>query len=1548
MQLKHKNMTVPYIPYIQGSGPWCYDQRSKCNPLFNCKWLLVLLVALSCVFVSQVAFALGPLVVYSKEDANYDDIIYYRSFSSSWSSEGTAVDTNISGALTNHVAVTRPDGREQAVVAWATGSTNVHVTIYNGTNWDNGSGSPYADAKVITGVSSVYAAAYEQNSGQLLIAVGSGTAQMKYYLWDGNSWVIDGSTRSFASLTQTVQLIRMASKPGAGEIALMANDGTDCVGLIWDGSANAWGSEQKLNTDSVSLHFAAAVTYMQTGTYGGRALFVWDEEYVDGYYAYHRLNSREWTGVVWQSSSELYGSTTPSVYRIELAADPGSDDVLVVYQFSNGQIWAMAYTGSYGSPQSIATGYGSPSYNRPFNAIFESASGHSGHFLIVFSDSSQLKSRHYESIFNLASYTESLIGSSSTDCYWIDLARTADGATIHLVGQDAYATSGDYLIAYTWNNSSWTSQGNLTTGLLVYLDSSRGTKPFALTLQPPAPALTQAHYRWRNDNGPEQAGTVSLDTSSSNYATSGSSISLSHTVSGSNRLLLVGVSFGATSGTYLRSVTSVTSNTTYSLTYLGAYTYGSVARTEIWSLKDPPLGTNSIQVNLNASLSNTRGHAIVGASSFTGVDQTTPTGTVATAGNSSSAASVSISSASTELAFAVVAAQYGSLTNSGNNENWNVATISPCKGAGGTKAGASPNVTMTWTLDTTRIWSMTGVSIKPASAASWAANEDTQITGLTKTTNRRLRFLVSNTGAASSTATYKLQSAQAATCSSGTYSDVPTDTSGAWRITDTSYYTDGAASTNVSSGLTDPSGKTFVAGQLKDAGNTTGSITLTSSQFTEIEYAIQATDNAVLGKAMDIYSVYAQATLESMSLTQNHFRWRNDNGGEGAGALTPTVVNSNSGVCNNGNIVTFSLTVSGSNRLILVGISYYFYPTNPYNPPLITYVRWNGTDLNYVTGQTYYDYAATYIYSLVAPEAGTYNIQVQFSDRTYGAVGAVAFANVDQSIPLGTANNVGVNNSSPSIAVTTSPGDLVFGVIDTRDQDQTGRNADTLHWNASTSYVNAEGVSKAATSSSTTLSWTLGSTAVSGISAVPVRGASYNAATFATNEDVKIGVNKQTPIRLRMMVSNGAASSTGSVQYRLQVAETGTCSSGSYTAVGSDTDWQMVDSAYFVDGAATSNVASGLTDPTSYSFTAGQLKDTSDTTGGISLPVSNFSELEFSIQATTSATSGGDYCFRLYNATTGTVLNTYTNYATAKINGVTAIRLLSFDATGSGDAVKVSWSTGQEVENKGFNLYRGGSLSGPWVKLNAGLIPSDGPICVDWDGDGLPDDWEIAHGFDPAQNNADLDSDGDGVPNWLEYARGTDPLNPDTDGDGILDGQEAKGREPGGAAASGALGPEPGVQVIGSDASGITLELATQGFDATPVTVGGEAFERLRLAGTVHGYTLGAGSPQLPVKGVMLDVPAGKTATLELLTTASRSHTGYRIYPVPAHRVGEEGRLTEVFTWDQAAYGEDALYPGPAAELSTAYRRPPRPILAGARRRGPPTSLPPRRRASTA
>ena len=69
----------------------------------------------------------------------------------------------------------------------------------------------------------------------------------------------------------------------------------------------------------------------------------------------------------------------------------------------------------------------------------------------------------------------------------------------------------------------------------------------------------------------------------------------------------------------------------------------------------------------------------------------------------------------------------------------------------------------------------------------------------------------------------------------------------------------------------------------------------------------------------------------------------------------------------------------------------------------------------------------------------------------------------------------------------------------------------------------------------------------------------------------------------------------------------------------------------------------------------------------------------------------------------------------------------------------------------------------------SGTVTPHGPVCVDWDGDGIPDDWEIAHGLNPGVNDAALDRDGDGASNLLEYARGTDPLNPDTDGDGIAE-----------------------------------------------------------------------------------------------------------------------------------------------------------------------------------
>ena len=111
-------------------------------------------------------------------------------------------------------------------------------------------------------------------------------------------------------------------------------------------------------------------------------------------------------------------------------------------------------------------------------------------------------------------------------------------------------------------------------------------------------------------------------------------------------------------------------------------------------------------------------------------------------------------------------------------------------------------------------------------------------------------------------------------------------------------------------------------------------------------------------------------------------------------------------------------------------------------------------------------------------------------------------------------------------------------------------------------------------------------------------------------------------------------------------------------------------------------------------------------------------------------------------------------------------------------------------------------------------------------------------------------------------------------------------------------------------------------FEANVVNVGAQEFEQLHIADYVHGYTDELGAPQLPLKGILIDVPAGKEAQLSVLKTEVEPYSGYRIYPVPQDVPDTNEGMAAVgqqFVQDQSVYNADGFYPQTVAELGQSY-----------------------------
>ena len=174
---------------------------------------------------------------------------------------------------------------------------------------------------------------------------------------------------------------------------------------------------------------------------------------------------------------------------------------------------------------------------------------------------------------------------------------------------------------------------------------------------------------------------------------------------GANRILMVGISYRNSSG---RTVSSVTYGG-QTLTQVGTATTGQSGQIYIYTLLNPPTGANDIVVTWNGNLS---AGAVIGAITYAGVNQATPTGFVSATGVSTAPATPAITSGTGQLVFGVVAGMTtGAYTPAGL---WSaVATSGSSAGAGQTQVGTSPSVTLSWT-GSNAIWVAGGVSLQPA------------------------------------------------------------------------------------------------------------------------------------------------------------------------------------------------------------------------------------------------------------------------------------------------------------------------------------------------------------------------------------------------------------------------------------------------------------------------------------------------------------------------------------------------------------------------------------------------------------------------------------------------------------------------------------------------------------------------------------------------------------------------------------------------------------------------------------------------------------------
>lgn len=515
-------------------------------------------------------------------------------------------------------------------------------------------------------------------------------------------------------------------------------------------------------------------------------------------------------------------------------------------------------------------------------------------------------------------------------------------------------------------------------------------------------------------------------------------------------------------------------------------------------------------------------------------------------------------------------------------------------------------------------------------------SENATINNATKDTHYRLRLQLSNGGNATSTnAQYRLEyGVKTGECngiSESNWIDVDT-TADAWDMVNSadSNFNDGNTTniTNSSKGaITDPGGGTFVGSTntARETTSVTGNVTLDPSDFTELEFSLNASSTITDGTTYCFRATSSQHVLSYTLYPEMTFNADVVVATEEAQPTSASIPTT--GLYVGGFLITDNtgshdideITIKASSTVSDITTAFadiqLFYENDTSNPYTCDGMTYDGIETQYggVAGQTNAAFSANGTSTFTGGLVTTPTVTQTSSVCLYVVL------DVTSSTTNGDVLDIQIENPSVDVVLdsgTVAPASLI-DLSGTTTFTAPYVNQVHYHWRD-----NASGET--------------------------------NASSTVGDEDTPFTeLPKNIVQRLRFGVANTGGEASGNYQYQLEWAQkVTTCDAvSSWTDIDTSNDDWEVTASQLVDNADTTDISTttgGVTNVGSFLTTNGGQQEVDGITGNINLAAGEFVEIEYSLRASTSVSEGAGYCFRLTN--NGTPLNDYnSNYAEATI-----------------------------------------------------------------------------------------------------------------------------------------------------------------------------------------------------------------------------------------------------------------------------------------------------------